>query len=89
MCVCTHHIFFIHSSTDKHLRCFHVLAIVNSAALKTKVHVNTLGLQFSADMFLEVELLDHIIALFFVILYFLLHCGNSRILHFLLMEYIF
>ena len=26
------HIFFIHSSVDGHLRCFHVLTIVNSAA---------------------------------------------------------
>ena len=43
VCVCrhTHHIFFIHSSVDRHLDCFHVLAIVNSAALKTGVlHVS-------------------------------------------------
>ena len=88
VCVYTHHIFFIHSSVDEHLHCFHVLAVADSAALETKVHVNTLGLQFSADISLEVELLVHIVALFFVILYFLLHCGNSRILHFLLREYI-
>ena len=30
--------FFIHSSVDRRLGCFRVLAIVNSAAMNTEVH---------------------------------------------------
>ena len=34
-----YHIFFMHSSFDGHLGYFHVLAIVNSAAMNIEVHV--------------------------------------------------
>ena len=33
-------IFFIHSSVDGHLDCFHVLAIVNSAVINIRVRMS-------------------------------------------------
>ena len=38
-----HHSFFIHLSVNGHLGCFHTLAIVNSTAMNTGVHVSFLA----------------------------------------------
>ena len=35
-----YHYFFIHSSVDGRLGCFHVLAILNSAAMNNGIHVS-------------------------------------------------
>ena len=45
-----YHKFFIHSSVNGHLGCFHVLAIVNSAAVSNGIHVSFSILVSSGNM---------------------------------------
>ena len=45
--VCIYHVFFVRSSLDGRLGCFHGLAIVNSAAVSTEVHVSIQVMFFS------------------------------------------
>ena len=60
-----YHIIFIHLSVDGHLGYFHVLGIVNSAAVNIGVHLS-FKLWFSLDVCPGVGLMDHMVALFLI-----------------------
>ena len=52
-----HHIFFIHLSINGHLGCFHILTIINNAAMNMGVYISFKISIFVFFKYPEVELL--------------------------------
>lgn len=76
--VYAHHNFFIHLSTDGYLGCFHVLALINNAAMKVGAQVS-----FQINVFISLGYIPEVpqqgyCALTFLILYRCLESASGQ-----------
>ena len=64
--VCIYYILFIHLFVNGHLNRFHLLAIVNNAAMNIESQISQDPASIILDIYLEIELLNHIVILFLI-----------------------
>jgi len=61
-----YHNFFIHSSTDGYLGCFHILALEDGVGRSWCIYLFMLVFLFSLNKYPEAELLDRMVVLFLI-----------------------
>ena len=59
-----YYIFFVHSSVDGHLDCFHTLAVVNNAAMNNERYFFKILISILLAIYPEIPCLGHSVALF-------------------------
>ena len=57
---------FLHSSVNGNLCCFHFFAIVNNATMSILMQIFETVISFPLDIYLVVELVEHMIVLFLI-----------------------
>lgn len=62
-----YHNFFIHLFVNRHRGCFHILTIMNNAAMNMEIQISLCGADFISFSYPEVRLLAHVAVPFLII----------------------